>query len=209
MTDFRVLVVSRQDWKVLKYSLSSYSMSERLYLRRQILNMGQTAWKYWNFSKSETRLRHVSFCEYWRLELLSCEKSEIQSSNFFNLDFYERERCFTAFFLVFKIKNWQRHNRPRVLTTSLEWSFFKQVRLKLISIRKNYSSCRLNTLDPLWQCLNVQQPTLFQRSCQVATLALVPILTTRWRYLNWLTMWPPDGTSCISCRFGQKLALLE
>ena len=24
-----------------------------------------------------------------------------------------------------------------------------------------------------------------------------------------LQMWPPDGTSCISCRFGQKLALLE
>ena len=40
-------------------------------------------------------------------------------------------------------------------------------------------------------------------------LALVPILATRWRYLNWLPMWPPVDTTCISCRFGQQLALLE
>ena len=40
-------------------------------------------------------------------------------------------------------------------------------------------------------------------------LALVPILATRWRYFNWLPMWPPDDTTCISCRFGQQFALLE
>ena len=131
MTDFRVLVVSRQDWKVLKYSLSSYSMSERLYLRRQILNMGQTGWKYWNFAKSETRLRHVSFCEYWRLELLPCEKSEIQSSNFYNLDFYERERCFTAFFLGFKINIARGQG-----IDSVTWMiFFNQHYFKLMSNR--------------------------------------------------------------------------
>ena len=41
-----------------------------------------------------------------------------------------------------------------------------------------------------------------KRSCQVASLALVPIKATRWRYLIWLPMWPPDGTTCISFRFG-------
>ena len=46
-------------------------------------------------------------------------------------------------------------------------------------------------------------------TCQVASLALVLILATRWRYLNCLSTWPPDGTTCISCRFGQQLALLE
>ena len=41
------------------------------------------------------------------------------------------------------------------------------------------------------------------------SLALVPILATMWRYWNWLPMLPPDDTTCISCRFGQQLALLE
>ena len=43
----------------------------------------------------------------------------------------------------------------------------------------------------------VQHPNLFERSRQVASLALVPILPTRWRYMNWLLTWPPDGTTCI------------
>ena len=46
-------------------------------------------------------------------------------------------------------------------------------------------------------------------TCQVAFLELVLILATRWRYLNCLLKWQPDGTTCISCRFGQQLALLE
>ena len=46
-------------------------------------------------------------------------------------------------------------------------------------------------------------------TCQVAFPELVLILATRWRYLNCLPMWPPDGTTCISCRIGQQLALLE
>ena len=39
-------------------------------------------------------------------------------------------------------------------------------------------------------------------------LALVPILATRWRYLLQLQIWPPDGATCISCKFGQQMALL-
>ena len=30
---------------------------------------------------------------------------------------------------------------------------------------------------------------------QVASLALVQMLATRWCYFNWLPMWPPDGTT--------------
>ena len=30
-----------------------------------------------------------------------------------------------------------------------------------------------------------------------APLALVPILATRWRYLHWLQIWPPDGATGI------------
>ena len=33
---------------------------------------------------------------------------------------------------------------------------------------------------------------------QVASLALVLILATRWRHLNLFPIWPPDGTTCIS-----------
>ena len=159
MTDFRVLVVSRQDWKVLKYSLSSYSMSERLYLRRQILNMGQTGWKYWNFAKSETRLRHVSFCEYWRLELLPCEKSEIQSSNFYNLDFYERERCFTAFLLKIQNKHCQ---RPGYWLRNLN-DLFQPTSFPIDFSQKSDSSHRPYTgLFCLWQCTAVFPFSNFQ-----------------------------------------------
>ena len=56
---------------------------------------------------------------------------------------------------------------------------------------------------------NVQQPKSFKRSCQAASIAIVPILATRWRYVNWLLAWPLDGTTCINSRFSQQLALLE
>ena len=97
-------------------------------------------------------------------------------------------------------KHCQMHNRPRVLSLKLELSLQLKGVQSQFSLKDN-SSFRLNTLGPLclWQCL----------TCQVASLALVLILATRWRYLNCLPMWPPDGTTCISCRFGQQLALLE
>ena len=52
--------------------------------------------------------------------------------------------------------------------------------------QKHDSSYRLTTLGPLclWQCF-------FQL------------------FLNFFSTWPPDGTTCISCRFNQQLALLE
>ena len=33
----------------------------------------------------------------------------------------------------------------------------------------------------------------------MAPLALVANLATRWRHLHLLQIWPPDGTTCISC----------
>ena len=30
----------------------------------------------------------------------------------------------------------------------------------------------------------------------------------RWRHLHKLQIWPPDGTTCISCKFGHQLVLL-
>ena len=37
---------------------------------------------------------------------------------------------------------------------------------------------------------------------QVALLALIANLVTRWRYLYQLQIGPPDGATCISCKLG-------
>ena len=42
----------------------------------------------------------------------------------------------------------------------------------------------------------------------MAPLALVANLATRWRHLHKLQIWPPDGATCISCKFGHQMALL-
>ena len=42
----------------------------------------------------------------------------------------------------------------------------------------------------------------------MAPLALVAHLATRWRHLHLLQIWPPDGTTYISCKFGHQMALL-
>ena len=39
-------------------------------------------------------------------------------------------------------------------------------------------------------------------------LALVANLTTRWRHLHQLQIWPTDGATCISCKFGHQMAPL-
>ena len=75
--------------------------------------------------------------------------------------------------------------------------------LEILLAQRDYSSYGLNTLGPLclWQCFSTcfqhcffstfsqKQSDLFQKSYQMASLALVPILGTRWRYFNWLPMW--------------------
>ena len=42
----------------------------------------------------------------------------------------------------------------------------------------------------------------------MAPLALVANLATRWRHLHYLQIWPPDGATCISCKFGHQMAPL-
>ena len=43
---------------------------------------------------------------------------------------------------------------------------------------------------------------------QMALLALVAKLATRWRHLLELKNWPPDGATCISCKFSHQLESL-
>ena len=103
---------------------------------------------------------------------------------------------------------------------SMTWIIFSTDWICIQFSCKLNSSFRFNTLGPLclWQCFFTTDLYFIsmnnnlissKRSCQVASLALVPILATRLRYLNWLLMWPSDGTACICCRFGRQLALLE
>ena len=41
---------------------------------------------------------------------------------------------------------------------------------------------------------------------QMAQLALVPNLATRWHHLHLLQIWPSDGATCISCKFSHQVA---
>ena len=43
---------------------------------------------------------------------------------------------------------------------------------------------------------------------QMAPLALVAKLATRWRHLHELQIWPQDGTTCISCNIDHQMAPL-
>ena len=43
----------------------------------------------------------------------------------------------------------------------------------------------------------------------MAPLALFANLATRWSHLHMLQIWPPDGTTCISCKFGHQMALVQ
>ena len=43
---------------------------------------------------------------------------------------------------------------------------------------------------------------------QMTPLTLVANLATRQRHLHWFQFWPPDGATCISCKFGHQMAPL-
>ena len=43
---------------------------------------------------------------------------------------------------------------------------------------------------------------------QVAPLASVTNLATRWRHLHYLQIWPPDGDICISCKIAHQMTPL-
>ena len=78
---------------------------------------------------------------------------------------------------------------PIKLDTTYLDSSWKRILIWILA-EKEYLSYGFNTLGPLclWQCF--------------------PILATRWRYLNWLQIWPTGGGSCISCKLGHQVAQL-
>ena len=62
----------------------------------------------------------------------------------------------------------------------------------------------LRNMDQTWQ-----QHGITNISCkfghQMAPLALVANMATRWRHLHYLQIWPPDG---VTCKYGHQMAPL-
>ena len=56
------------------------------------------------------------------------------------------------------------------------------------------------TTDP-----EIDSVTWIKFSKNMAPLALVANLPTRWRHLYSSQMWPPDGAFCIFCKFGHQI----
>ena len=56
--------------------------------------------------------------------------------------------------------------------------------------------------------VNIARGTTDPGYCQVAQFALVAKLSARWRHLHYFQIWPPDGATCIGCKFGHKMAPL-
>ena len=54
----------------------------------------------------------------------------------------------------------------------------------------------------------IDSMTWIKFSNNMALLALVAYLATRWRHLYQLQIWPPNGATCISCKFGHQMAPL-
>ena len=99
------------------------------------------------------------------------------------------------------LKHCQRHNGPRVLSLQLELSCWPNKSLD-------------NSLGPLCHHLNWLQiwppdgATCidYKFSHQVALLASVAILATRWCHLHQLKIRPQSGTTCIRSKFGHQMA---
>ena len=59
------------------------------------------------------------------------------------------------------------------------------------------------TTDP-----EIDSITWIKLGKNMAPLTLVANLATSWRHLHGLQIWPPDGATCISCKFVHQMALL-
>ena len=79
----------------------------------------------------------------------------------------------------------------------------KKVKLKVLMKRITMKPTNIarGTTDPGYCLINLSYLSSLK-------LALVPILITRWRNLHWLQNYPPDGATCMSCKFGHQLVLL-
>ena len=69
---------------------------------------------------------------------------------------------------------------------------------------QNWQNSARGTTD-----LEIDSVTWIKFSNNMAPLALIANLATRWRHLQYLQIWPPDGTTCMSCKFGHQMAPLE
>ena len=69
--------------------------------------------------------------------------------------------------------------------------------------RRHVSNIARGTTDPEFDSV-----TWIKCSNNMALLALVAYLATRWRHLHQLQIWPPDGTTCISSKSGHQMAQL-
>ena len=59
------------------------------------------------------------------------------------------------------------------------------------------------TTDP-----EIESVTWIKLGNNMAPHTLVANLATRWRHLHKLQIWPPDGATCISYKFGHQMAPL-
>ena len=98
------------------------------------------------------------------------------------------------------MKNIAEDTIPRVLTPYIELSlqlvFFSTLEITQDTESISWVRCAAGNV-------------FFKLSLFKFLLALVPILTIWWRQLYQFQFWPPDSTTCTSCRFGQQLGLLE
>ena len=69
---------------------------------------------------------------------------------------------------------------------------------------KSQSNIARCTTDP-----EIDSLTWIEQGNNMASLTLVANLVTRWRHLHKLQIWPPDGATFISCKFGHQMAPLH
>ena len=70
-------------------------------------------------------------------------------------------------------------------------------------VKFNKKNIARGTTDP-----EIDSLTWIELGNKIAPLTLVAYLATRWRQLHYLQIWPPDGTTCISCKYGHQMAPL-
>ena len=79
----------------------------------------------------------------------------------------------------------------------------QNVSVCLLTFQVFYKNIARGTTDP-----EIDSVTWIKFINNMAPLALVAYLATRWRHSHWLQIWPPDGATCIGSKFGHQMAPL-
>ena len=105
---------------------------------------------------------------------------------------------------------WKFDYRPCLLCTLsfIFQIFFLNVLLIMLIFLCHLINFGLLALVTTWPS-NIAVCMSYKFGHQMAPLALVPNLATRWLFLRWLQIWLPDGSTCISSQFGHQLPPLE